>query len=97
MTFSKNEFGVLQYPPGDVRRLFVLLAAIDLLERPTLSAIADLTSLNLETIEAGIAQLHAQFGVQILRQGHAYHIESWGDVLKKAGVIKRMKETGEGS
>ncbi|MBV8665663.1 MAG: hypothetical protein JO269_04185 [Burkholderiaceae bacterium] len=97
MTFSKNEFGVLQYPPGDVRRLFVLLAAIDLLERPTLSAIADLTSLNPDEIDAGVARLHEQFDIQIVKFGHTYRIESWGDVLKKTGVVKRMKNAnGQG-
>jgi hypothetical protein len=93
MTFHKNQFGVLQYPPGDIRRLFVLLSAIDLLERPTLSAIADLTSLDPETIDDDIARLHAQFGVDIYKLGTVYRIESWGDILKKNGVKKRMRAT----
>jgi hypothetical protein len=96
MTFGKNEFGVLQYPGDDARRLFVLLAAIDLLERPTLSAIADLTSLAPETIDDDIEQLHEQFGVQIHKLGTVYRIESWGDVLKKSGVIKRLRNAGDG-
>jgi hypothetical protein len=94
MTFDKNEFGVLQYPYGDVRRLFVLLSAIDLLERPTPSAIADLTSLDPETIDDDIEQLHAQFGVEIYKLGTVYRIESWGDILRKSGVVKRLKTAG---
>jgi hypothetical protein len=93
MKFTKNEFGVVQYPHDDVRRLLVLLAALDLLERPTLQAIADLTSLNPETIDDGIERLGEQFGVQIHKQGHVYRIESWGDILKKTGVQKRLKNS----
>jgi hypothetical protein len=91
MTLTKNEFGVVQYPHDDVRRLFVLLAALDLLERPTLQAVADLTSLNPESIDDDIEHLCEQFGVQIRKHGHVYRIESWGDLLKKTGVQKRLK------
>lgn len=91
MTFIKNEFGVPQYPDGDARRLFVLLAAIDLLERPTISAIADLTSLHRDTIATDIAVLHEQYGVTLHKLGEVYRIESWGDVLKKQGVKKFLK------
>ncbi len=91
MTFTKNEFGVPQYPDGDARRLFVLLAAIDLLERPTISAIADLTSHHRDTIATDIAVLHEQYGVTLHKLGDVYRIESWGDVLKKQGVKKFLK------
>lgn len=91
MTFDKNEFGVVQYPEDDIRRLFVLLAALDLLERPTLATIADLTSLNPETIDDDIERLQEQFGLQIHKLGSVYRIESWGDILKKNGVVKRLK------
>lgn len=91
MTFDKNEFGVVQYPEDDIRRLFVLLAALDLLERPTLATIADLTSLNPETIDDDIERLQEQFGVQIHKLGSVYRIESWGDILKKNGVLRRLK------
>ena len=91
MTFNRNEFGVLQYPVNDVRRLFVLLSAIDLLERPTISAIADLTGLEPAMIVDDVELLREQFGVEILKVGAAYRIESWGDILKKNGVRKRMR------
>ena len=94
MTFEKNEFGIVRYPPDDIRRLFVLLAALDLLERPTLATICDLTNLVPETIDDDIERLREQFGVQILKLGSVYRIESWGDVLKKNGVVKRMKDAG---
>lgn len=91
MSFKKNEFGVPQYPEHDARRLFVLLSAIDLLERPTLSAIADLTSLERDTIEQDVQKLQEQFGVVLHKAGAVYHIESWGNVLNKEGVQKYLK------
>lgn len=91
MTYPRNDFGVPQYPDHDARRLFVLLSAIDLLERPTLSAIADLTSHNRDKIEADVQRLREEFGVVLHKVGEIYHIESWGDVLKKNGVKRYLK------
>lgn len=91
MPYPKNQFGVPQYPEQDARRLFVLLSAIDLLERPTVSAIADLTSHDRETIDADVARLREQYGVVLHKVGDIYHIESWGDVLKKNGVRRYLK------
>lgn len=87
----KNEFGVPQYPDGDARRLFVLLAAIDLLERPTQSAVADLSGHPRETIDADIQRLRLEFGIHLHKVGEAYHIESWGNVLNKPGVCAVLK------
>jgi hypothetical protein len=91
MTLTKNQFGVPQYPESDARRLFVLLAAIDLLERPTTSAIADLTSLPRDAIEIGIRVLEQQYGVQLIRAGEVFRIESWGDVLRRDGVMRHLR------
>lgn len=91
MSYAKNQFGVPQYPEHDVRRLFVLLSAIDLLERPTTSAIADLTSHDRESIEADVLRLREELGVVLHKSGDIYRIESWGDVLKKNGVIRFLK------
>lgn len=91
MTPTKNHFGVPQYPENDARRLFVLLSAIDLLERPTVSAIADLTGHQRETIDDDIMKLREQFGVVLHKVGEIYHIDSWGDVLQKKGVKRYLK------
>jgi predicted DNA-binding transcriptional regulator YafY len=91
MNFGVNHFGVTQYPDNDARRLFVLLSAIDLLERPTASAIADLTGVDRETIDDDIAKLREQYGVMLIKLGDVYRIESWGEVLKKSGVKKFLK------
>lgn len=91
MNYPKNHFGVPQYPEHDARRLFVLLSAIDLLERPTVSAIADLTSHDREKIDADITRLREEFGVVLHKVGEIYHIESWGEVLNKKGVKRFLK------
>jgi len=91
MSFAKSQFGVPQYPESDARRLFVLLAAIDLLERATLSAIADLTGHDRDTIDADILKLREQYGVTLHKSGEIYRIASWGEVLKKNGVKKYLK------
>lgn len=91
MSYSKNQFGVPQYPEHDARRLFVLLSAIDLLERPTVSALADLTSHDKDTIDAEVLKLREEYGVVLHKVGDIYRIEDWGDVLKKNGVKKYLK------
>lgn len=91
MEWTRNQFGVPQYPHDDVRKLFVLLAAIDLLERPTQSAVADLSGHPRERLDADIARLRDEFGVKLHKVGEIYHIEHWGDVLKQRGVKRHLK------
>lgn len=91
MSLLRNQFGVPQYPDGDVRRLFVLLAAIDLLERPTQSAVADLSGHPRAAVDADVQRLREEFDVNLHKVGEVYHIESWGDVLKKPGVRRHLK------
>ncbi|HEY8605568.1 MAG TPA: hypothetical protein VIM12_00475 [Noviherbaspirillum sp.] len=91
MNYPKNEFGVPQYPDNDARRLFVLLSAIDLLERPTASAVADLTGMDRDSIDADIARLREEFGVMLHKVGETYHIDSWGAVLRQSGVKSYLK------
>lgn len=91
MSVARNQFGVPQYPEHDARRLFVLLSAIDLLERPTVSAIADLTGHDRETIDADTLRLREEFDVVLHKVGETYRIESWGAVLNKNGVKKFLK------
>ena len=91
MHWVSNQFGVPQYPQGDVRKLFVLLAAIDLLERPTQSAVADLSGHPREAIDADVGRLREEFGVNLHKVGAVYHIQSWGDVLKQRGVKRHLK------
>ncbi|HEV7856606.1 MAG TPA: hypothetical protein VGO72_06560 [Herminiimonas sp.] len=92
MTFTKNQFGVPQYPHGDARRLFVLASAIDLLERPTATAIGDLTGIDKTIVEDEINKLREQYGMVIHKFGEIYRIESWGDVLSRESAAKAMKQ-----
>ena len=91
MELLRNQFGVPQYPEDDARRLFVLLAAIDLLERPTQSAVADLSGHPRGEIDADVVRLREEFGVHLHKVGEIYHIESWGDVLNQRGVARHLK------
>lgn len=84
----KNEYGVIQYPKGDVRRLLVLAAAVDALERPTITSLAKYTGHNKGTISKDINKLNEQLGVIITKTDSVYEIQSWGDLLKK-GRIRR--------
>lgn len=93
MAFMKNEFGVPQFPPSDARRLFVLLGAIELLERPTQSAIADLTSHQRDAIDEEIDRLREEYGVVVHKVGEVYHISSWGNILKKNAVKRFIQAT----
>lgn len=91
MNLPRNQFGVPQYPTHDARRLFVLLSAIDLLERPTAAAIADLTGHQREAVDADLMRLREEFDVEVARVGEVYHIESWGPVLQPDGVRRAIK------
>jgi hypothetical protein len=91
MALHRNEFGMPQYPDNDARRLLILLASIDLLERPTASALADLTSHDKESIDEEILDLQEQFGVVIHRVGEVYYINSWGEVLNREGMKRFLK------
>lgn len=80
-----------QFPKGDARRLFALLAAIEALERPTLTTLADFTGHNKGTISADIEKLCEQYGAKIVKEDAVFRIISWGNVLKKAGVKNIIK------
>ena len=86
MTLEKNEHGVVQYPKNDARRLFVLLAAIDELDRATINTLEELIGINKGVTATHIANLNAYSGVTIRKEDPEYKIESWGDILNKMGV-----------
>ncbi|HEX7644611.1 MAG TPA: hypothetical protein VF472_20590 [Burkholderiaceae bacterium] len=95
MALKKNEFGVVQYPADDARRLFVLAAAIDLLERATPASIADLTGIAIDAIDGDVDILREQYGMKITKLGSVYRIADWGEVLQREGVVHRMKDPGQ--
>jgi len=90
LEFPVNKHGVPQYPKGHVGRLLVVLAAIDKLRPATATTVAELTGLSKGNIDSYVASLNAELGVSIVKNGPEYVIESWGDLLKKAGVKKAL-------
>lgn len=87
-----NEQGVPQYPKGHVGRLLVTLAAIERLERPTATTVAALTGLSKGKIDDYVQALNQEFGTHVVKVGPEYIIQSWGNVLKKPGVMKYIYE-----
>lgn len=88
--YELNEHGVPQYPKGHAGRLFVTLAAIDRLERATATSVAALTGLSKGKIDDYVRVLNSEFGTNIVKEGPEYRVESWGEVLKRAGVKKAL-------
>lgn len=84
--YPTNEYGITQYPKADVRRLFVLLAAIDALERPTISSLSDYVGYNVATIDPNVERLREQFDVDIEKKDAVFRIVSWGSILNKKSV-----------
>jgi len=87
-----NSEGVPKYPKGDARRLFILLAAIAELGRPTIWTIAKRTGLNKGTIDTDVAKLNEQFGVEISKDDAVFTINSWGDLLNETAVKKHLPD-----
>lgn len=88
--FPVNEHGVPLYPKGHTGRLLVTMAAIDALNTPTAASVAALTGLSKGNIDNYVAALTDELGAVIVKEGPVYRIESWGDVLKRAGVRKAL-------
>lgn len=79
------------YPRGHVGRLLVCLAAIDKLERPTASSVAELTGLSKGKIDEYVAALAQELAVKIRKDGPVYALESWGPYLKATAVRTCLK------
>ncbi|MBP8275330.1 MAG: hypothetical protein KAX55_00355 [Propionivibrio sp.] len=74
------------YPKGDLRRMLVVLAAMDLPQGASLVQIAERTGLDKKSVTRLIEQAREQAGVVILKRAAVYYVESWGPVVKKAGA-----------
>lgn len=82
----------LPYPKGDLRRMLVVLAAIDSMPVATLVKIVARTGLDKKTVFNLIQQAAEQAHVSIQKAGPIYSISDWGPVFKKAGA--KMALTG---
>lgn len=74
------------YPKGDLRRMLVVLAAMDLPQGASLVQIAERTGLDKKSVTRLIEQAREQAGVVVLKKGAVYKVENWGPVVKKAGA-----------
>jgi hypothetical protein len=83
---------VPDYPKRDLRRMLVVLAAIDTIEEATLVKIARLTGIDKKTVFNLIEKARTQAGVVIEKNDSVYVIESWGPVIKRTGA--RLALTG---
>ncbi|MFS2159696.1 hypothetical protein ACCD10_20395 [Pseudomonas sp. Pseusp122] len=88
--YEKNEHGVPQLPKGHAGRLLVTLAAIDYLERPTVTSISQLTGLHRALIDDYVKALNSQFLTQIERDDSVFRIDSWGPLLKTEGIVNLL-------
>ena len=77
------------FPKGDARRYFVVLAAIDSMKKgeATIHRVATAIDCTRAEAQRAVQAAGEQFGVTFERDGSAYIISSWG-VLKKSGVIE---------
>lgn len=84
---------VPDYPQRDLRRMLVVLAAIDIIDDATLVKIARYTGIDKKTVINLIEKARTQMGVVIEKADSVYVIKSWGPVIKRAGA--RLALTGE--
>ena len=75
-----------QYPKGDLRRMLVVLAAIDTPQGSSLVRIAQRTGLDKKSITRLIDQAGEQAAVSIAKEGAVYRIVDWGPVIKRNGA-----------
>ena len=75
------------FPRGDVRRLFIVLAAIDALgDEATIVQISENTGVNKGQIATVIEQAREQLGMHIDKAGPVYRIRRWGKLVNPDGV-----------
>lgn len=77
------------FPKGDARRYFVVLAAIDAIRsgEATIHRVATVIGCTRAEAQRAVQAVSEQFGVTFDRAGSAYIISSWG-VLKKSVAIE---------
>lgn len=84
--YPTNEHGVVQYPKGDIRRWFVLLAAIDYLERPTITSLSEYTGWNKGSIQRDMSKIEEQLQVVVDKNDSIFEIKDWGNLINPEGL-----------
>jgi hypothetical protein len=74
------------YPKGDLRRMLVVLGAIQEAGDATLVQIVARTGLDKKTVSDLIGKAQEQAGVKIDKTGASYSITELGQVFKSVGV-----------
>ncbi len=74
------------YPKGDLRRMLMVLGAIEEAKGATLVQIVARTGLDNKTVSDLIGKAQKQAAVQIEKTGAKYRITNLGPVFKKTGV-----------
>lgn len=79
-----------QYPKGDLRRMLVVLGAIQEAGGATLVQIVARTGLDNKTVSDLITKAQEQAAVRISKVGAKYSIEELGPVFKASGCKKAL-------
>lgn len=74
-----------KYPKGDLRRMLMVLGAIQEAGGATLVQIVARTGLDKKTVSDLILKAQEQAGVSVVKTGSKYSIENFGPVLKIIG------------
>lgn len=74
------------YTKGDLRRMLMVLGAIDAEPGITVARIAALTRLARKTVDVLIRQAVEQAAVVIEKRGSGFQIVEWGPVFKAEGA-----------
>lgn len=74
------------YPKGDLRRMLVVLGAIQEVGDATLVQIVARTGLDKKTVTDLIAKAQEQAAVRIVKTGAFYSITEFGQLFKSSGV-----------
>lgn len=79
-----------KYNKGDLRRMLVVLGAIEESDGATLVQIAARTGLDNKTVSDLIVKAQEQADVNIDKSGATYRITSIGPVFKKSGLAMAL-------
>jgi hypothetical protein len=83
---SMTNSTVPSYPKGDLRRMLVVLAAIDKPGGATLVQIAAKTGVDKKTVTRLVEQAGQQADVLIKKKGPVYSIAAWGPLFRRSGT-----------
>lgn len=97
-----NEHGFYQFPIRDIRRLFVVLVALERTGLTSTVALEDLTGHHRHTIAGDLQRLRTELYVDISvtdglsekrRPVKLYELVGWGPILNREGVVAAAQAT----